>query len=270
VITDPRDLGAAEPVLAPAAARPEADDDQIVPPPAPQEAAAIQIVRGPNIQPPPVQAPLPDSLSGRVLIVVGDDISTGDLSPDGAEVMAFRSNVAAMSRFVFRRLDSDFAARAAREGGGVIVGGSNYGQGSSREHAALAPKFLGVRVVVAKSFARIHRRNLIAQGIVPLTFRDPADYGKAVEGAVWTFPDLRACLQGNDDHCRVRLGETDDAEILELAAGFSRRERDVLLDGGLMAHLRGGGNALGLCFGQSGAADQGSPVTAPIPQETFP
>jgi len=267
VITDPRDLGAAEPLLARPAGRPEADDDQIIPPPPPDVAASISITRGPNIQPPPVQSPLPPTLSGRVLIIVGDDVSTGDLSPDGAEVMALRSNVAAMSRFVLRRLDPEFAARAERERGGVIVAGSNYGQGSSREHAALAPKYLGVSVVVAKSFARIHRRNLIAQGIVPLTFREGADYPKAVPGALWTFPDLRAVLQGQANECRVDLGGSGE---LRLSAAFSRRERDVLLAGGLLAHLRNGGPSLSLCLGQSGAADQGCPVTAPIPQPLFP
>jgi aconitate hydratase len=172
-----------------------------------------------------------------------------------------------MARFVLRRLDSDFASRAEREGGGVIVAGSNYGQGSSREHAALAPKYLGVRVVVAKSFARIHRRNLIAQGIVPLTFREPADYDKAVQGALWTFPELRQELEGGASEVRANLG--DDSELL-LAAPFSAREREVLLAGGLLAQLRNGGRSLSLCLGQSGAADQGSPVTDPIPQALFP
>ncbi|HVV53120.1 MAG TPA: aconitate hydratase [Polyangia bacterium] len=267
VITDPRELGAAEPALAVPPARPRADDDQILAPPPPAESARVAVVRGPNIQPPPVQAPLPDAVSGKVLIVRGDDVSTGDLSPDGAEVMAFRSNVAAMSRFVLRRFDPTFAARAEAETGGIIVAGNNYGQGSSREHAALAPKVLGIRVVVAKSFARIHRRNLIAQGIVPLSFRDPADHQQAVAGARWSFPDLRACLAGGGTECRAVV---EGGGSLALAAPFSRRERDILVAGGLLAHLRDGGASLGLCLGQSGAADQGSPVSAPIPQATSP
>jgi aconitate hydratase len=268
VITDPRELGAAEPALAAAAARPEADDRQIVPPPPASEAAGVEIVRGPNIAPPPQQTPLPDEIEGKVLIVVGDDISTGDLSPDGAEVMAFRSNVAAMSRFVLRRLDPEFAARARRERGGLIVAGSNYGQGSSREHAALAPKYLGIRVVVAKSFARIHRRNLIAQGIVPLVFQSPDDHARAEVGTVWAFPDLRRALEG--DTTTVSAIVSGGGGAIALAAAFSRRERDVLLAGGLLAHLRAGGDGLGLAYGQSGAVDQGAPVTDPIPQATFP
>jgi aconitate hydratase len=267
VITDPRDLGPAEPALAAPATRPQADAGQIIAPPPPEEAAGVQLIRGPNIQPPPVQEPLPDTLSGQVLIVVGDDLSTGDLSPDGAEVMAFRSNIAAMSRFVLRRLDPDFVARAEREKGGLIVAGQNYGQGSSREHAALAPKFLGVRMVIAKSFARIHRRNLIAQGIVPLTFRDAADYDRAAQGALWTFPDLKQALQSGASEVGAVL---PDGGTIALAAPFSEREREVLLAGGLLAQLRNGGGALSLCLGQSGAADQGSPVTDPIPQATFP
>jgi aconitate hydratase len=267
VITDPRDLGEPEALIAAPPARPQADDDQIVAPPPSKEAQAIQVTRGPNIQPPPVQRSLPAALSGPILIVVGDDVSTGDLSPDGAEVMAFRSNVAAMARFVLRRLDPAFATRAAQAGGGIIVAGTNYGQGSSREHAALAPKYLGVRVVVAKSFARIHRRNLIAQGIVPLTFRDLSDYDKAIQGALWSFPDLRQRLESGACDLKAVLG--DGGEIV-LGALFSSRERDVLLAGGLLAHLRDGGKSLSICLGQSGAADQGSPVTDPIPQAQFP
>jgi len=263
VITDPRELGADEPTLAIPPACPEVDDAQIVPPPPPAEAARVQIPRGPNIQPPPVQSPLPDSIRGAVLIVVGDDVSTGDLSPDGAEVMAFRSNVAAMSSFVFRRLDPDFPSRAERLGGGIIVAGSNYGQGSSREHAALAPKFLGVRVVVARSFARIHRRNLIAQGIVPLTFQDPGDHGRATAGAVWSFPGIRAALAGDAPDCDAVVDEQGGR--LRLAAALSRRERDILLAGGLLAHIRGGGGSLSLHLGHSGAVDQGGPVGSPFP-----
>jgi aconitate hydratase len=267
VITDPRDLGPAEPALPLGAARPEADDLQIIGPPPFSVSNSVQLVRGPNIQPPPLQAPLPETIEGTVLIVLGDDVSTGDLSPDGAEVMAYRSNVQAMSRFVLRRFDPSFADRAEQARGGVIVAGSNYGQGSSREHAAMAPKQLGIRAVVAKSFARIHRRNLIAQGIVPLTFENPADCDRAVRGDVWEFPGLRGVLESDSTRASATIATTVS---ISLCAALSRRERDVLLAGGLLAHLRAGGSALSLCLGQSGAADQGSPVTVPIPQATFP
>src|SRR5262249_27563589 len=148
VITDPRELGPAEPSFAPAVYNPAIDDRQILPPAPAEQAATIVVPRGPNIQPPPQQTPLPKMLIGRVVIVVGDDISTGDLSADGAEVMAFRSNVMVMANFVFRRIDPEFATRARGWHGGFIVGGHNYGQGSSREHAALAPKELGVTAVI--------------------------------------------------------------------------------------------------------------------------
>ncbi|MBI4492402.1 MAG: aconitate hydratase [Chloroflexi bacterium] len=264
-ITDPRELGELEPELAPAPANPEADDRHILAPPPPRVAATIQIPRGPNIQPPPPQAPLPASLSGRVLIVVGDDISTGDLSPDGAEVMAFRSNVPLMARFVFRRLDPEFSARAREWGGGFIVAGQNYGQGSSREHAALAPKHLGVRAVIAQSFARIHRRNLIAQGIVPLSFAAEADCALACPGDTWELPGLRAALERGDREVRARIKES--GRELTLLANFSPRERQVLLAGGLLACVRTSRQSMSITLGQSGAADQGSPVTNPVPQE---
>lgn len=234
VITDPRELGEL-PELAPVAARPAVDDRQILSPSAGRAHLQLASKRGPNIQPPPRQEPLPNAIEAHVLIVVGDDISTGDLSPDGAEVMAFRSNVPAMAEFVFRRIDPEFPKRAKQHHGGLIVGGRNYGQGSSREHAALAPKYLGVRVVVAKSFARIHRRNLIAQGIVPLTFANDDDYQKVKRDQVWQFPELRKELEAAKESVTARL---PGGETLQLTAALSARERELLLAGGLLAQLR--------------------------------
>jgi aconitate hydratase len=201
-------------------------------------------------------------LAGRVLIVVGDDISTGDLSPDGAEVMAFRSNVRVMANFVFRRIDPEFATRARGWHGGFIVGGHNYGQGSSREHAALAPKELGVTAVIAKSFARIHRRNLIAQGMVPLTFANEEDYALARAGDTWEIPDIRLALAEGRDEVTVRIVE--QGREFKLHAHFSPRERRVLINGGLLAHVRQGGRLLNAGQVVSGAVDQGSPVTNPV------
>jgi len=235
VITDPRELGRKEPALPAPVNDPRVVADQIVSPPPPEVARDVEIPRGPNIQPPPAQTQLPESLSGPVLIVVGDDVSTGDLSPDGAEVMAFRSNVAAMARFVFRRLDPQFPARAEQSGGGFIVAGSNYGQGSSREHAALAPKHLGVKAVIARSFARIHRRNLIAQGIVPLTFVDPSQQQILFAGQRLELPGIRGALERGEP--RSHLLTPESREIL-VDTTFTAREREVLLAGGLLAHLR--------------------------------
>jgi aconitate hydratase len=265
VITDPRDLGAPEPALAAPTFFAAAEDSQIIPPPSPEAAARVEIQRGPNITAPPPQAPLPSTLTGRILIVVGDDISTGDLSPDGAEVMAFRSNISAMANYVFRRLDPDFAARAREWHGGFIVGGQNYGQGSSREHAVLAPKELGVRAVFAKSFARIHRRNLIAQGIPPLTFANDEDYLRACQGDTWELPNLRTALDEGQVDIQVRLVE--QAQAFTVRANLSARERQMLNNGGMLAHVRLGGQALSAQKAVSAAVDQGSPETNLAPEE---
>jgi aconitate hydratase len=171
-ISDPRELAVPELSERPPA-RPAVVQAHILEPVPAEEAASIEIPRGPNIKPPPHPNELPDMLELRVLIVAPDDISTGDLSPDGATVMAYRSNVPAIAEFTFQHRDKEFPKRAKEWGGGFIVAGDNYGQGSSREHAALAPAQLGVRAVIAKSFARIHRRNLIAQGIVAAPLHGP-------------------------------------------------------------------------------------------------
>jgi aconitate hydratase len=263
-ITDPRALGEL-PALPSPPANPVIDDRQILPPPPPEAAARVEIVRGPNIQPPPPQTPLPESLSGRVLIVLPDDVSTGDLAPDGAIVMAFRSNVAAIATFTLRRFDPHFANRAREWGGGFLVAGHNYGQGSSREHAALAPKYLGVRAVIAKSFARIHRRNLIAQGIPPLTFKDERDTARARQGDTWEIPEIRHALARGAEELLVHCGEMSCT--IPVAARFTPHERDVLLAGGLLAHLRQGGPPLSVHHGRSDLVDQGSPVTNPVPDD---
>src|SRR5437764_366787 len=187
-ITDPREYGDPPRMLDPPPLRPYVDDVHIFPPADPEEAARIEIPRGPNIKPPPGHEPPPDSLEARIATVQPDDISTGDLAPDGVEVMAYRSNIPAIAEFTFRHRDPEFRKRIAEWGRGFIVGGHNYGQGSSREHAAIAPLHLGVKGVFAKSFARIHRRNLIAQGIVAVTFADEADYDRANVGDTWRLP----------------------------------------------------------------------------------
>jgi aconitate hydratase len=259
VITDPRDLGT-EPMLPPASANPEIDDNQILQPPPKEERRAIEITRGPNIKPPPPQTPLPEALQGEVLIAAGDDISTGDLAPDGAVVMALRSNVQAISTFTFRRLDPTFSERAREAGGGFIVAGWNYGQGSSREHAALAPKAVGARAVFARSFARIHRGNLIAQGIVPLTL-EGVDYEAAQQGQMWEMPRIQQELTSGSPTVDVRAG----SRSFQARANLSAREREVLLAGGLLAYLRAGGSPLSVGKAISGAVDQGSPITQPAP-----
>jgi aconitate hydratase len=233
VISDPREL---DPPVLPErpAARPEVVQKNILEPVPEEDTASIQIPRGPNIFPPPEQKSLPDVLAGRVLIVAPDDISTGDLSPDGATVMAYRSNVPAIAEFTFQLRDPEFPRRAHEWGGGFIVAGHNYGQGSSREHAALAPLQLGVRAVIAKSFARIHRRNLIAQGIVPLLFKDENDYDKAGLGQTWRITGLRAIAGGEDD----LETEIEGADSITLTHDLLPREREIVVAGGLIRYLR--------------------------------
>jgi aconitate hydratase len=234
VITDPRELGVLELPERPRA-RPEVVQKHILEPAPAADASGIGVPRGPNIKPPPAQRELPDDLEMRVLIVAPDDISTGDLSPDGATVMAYRSNVPAIAEFTFQHRDKDFPRRAKEWGGGFIVAGHNYGQGSSREHAALAPAQLGVRAVIAKSFARIHRRNLIAQGIVPLLFRDEADYDHAELGQTWRIAGLHAIAQGADE-LDVEIAER--GRTITLTHDLLPREREIVVAGGLIRYLR--------------------------------
>jgi aconitate hydratase len=166
--------------------------------------------------------------------VVEDDISTGDLAPDGVEVMSFRSNVPEIAKFTFRRFDPEYHGKAKESAPGLIVGGHNYGQGSSREHAALAPLHLGIRAVIAKSFARIHRRNLISQGILPLRFEDESDYDRFEQGQTWDLPEIRDRLENGDEVVPLRKGD----EEVTLLAEYSQRERDILLAGGILRQLR--------------------------------
>jgi len=233
LISDPRELSSVDLPPRPEA-RPEVVQKHILEPAPVDEAATIEIPRGPNIKPPPEQKPLPDELQMRVLIVAADDISTGDLSPDGATVMAYRSNVPAIAEFTFQHRDKEFPRRAKDWGGGFIVAGENYGQGSSREHAALAPAQLGVRAVIAKSFARIHRRNLIAQGIVPLLFQDPSDYDKAELGHTWRIAELHSIADGNDE---IPV-ETSEGRSFTLTHDLLPREREIVVAGGLIRYLR--------------------------------
>ena len=233
VITDPRRLEALLPW--PGVQNPErylVDDAGIVVPP--PNGSALEIVTGPNIVPFPEFAPLPDTLDLEVIIRVGDNVSTDTIMPAGNKVLPFRSNIPAISRFVFEQLDPEFAARALACGDGAVVGGLNYGQGSSREHAALAPRFLGIRAKIAKGFARIHRANLINFGILPLTFRDPADYERLKEGERLRISGLRALVEGGATEIPVRYEGGEIVTLLE-ATG---RERQELLAGGTLNFVK--------------------------------
>jgi aconitate hydratase len=237
-IEDPREYGDPPELLPAPELEPYVDDVHIFAPADEQEAERIEVPRGPNIKPPPEHQPLGEALEGRIATVQDDDVSTGDLAPDGVEVMAYRSNVPAIAEFTLRHRDPGFRKRIREWGGGFIVGGHNYGQGSSREHAALAPLQLGVKAVIAKSFARIHRRNLVAQGIVALTFADEDDHGRAEVGQCWRLPRLREELQAGSDTITALIEDSGDE--LALTHDFTPKEREVLVCGGLLEFLRRG------------------------------
>ena len=234
-ITDPRTLGR-PPEIAEAESDPTMSQRQIIAPPESAEARRVEVVRGESIVAPPPGQPVPETIEGRVTIVVGDDISTGDMAPDGAIGMSLWSNIAECATWMFLRQDPEFPERALSWGGGLIVGGHNYGQGSSREVAAIAPLHLGIRAVIAKSFARIHRRNLICQGILPLTFAAEDDYEQVTMGQTWQIPGARHAVAAGLESLSA---EADGAPVpLELS--FSARERRMLLAGGLLELVRQG------------------------------
>jgi aconitate hydratase len=234
VITDPRDLDFAPPKIE--EPDPVADESMLIRPVPPEEAAKVEIWRGPNIKPPPIPPDLPPDLPGRVLIVLPDNISTGSMSPDGVIVMAERSNIAAIAEYCFRKEDPEFVSRAKEWGGGFIVAGDNYGQGSSREHAALAPLQLGVRAVFAKAFHRIHRRNLINNGIIPAIVDDQV-YSKAVLGDEWKLPRIREELESGSETFTLSL---DGGEV-QVRNDLKQHEREQLLAGGLLKYLKSKG-----------------------------
>jgi aconitate hydratase len=235
-IRDPREEGDPPELLEMPELKPYADDRHIFPPAPEEEADSIEIPRGPNIKAPPEHEPLESELSARIATVQPDNVSTGDLAPDGVIVMSYRSNIPAIAEFTLQHRDPEFRKRMKEWGGGFIVGGHNYGQGSSREHAALAPLQLGVRAVFAKSFARIHRRNLVAQGILALTFADEADYDRAQVGQTWTLPNVRRELEDGAEEIVVRIQES--GEELRLTHDFAAKEREILLHGGLLHYLK--------------------------------
>jgi aconitate hydratase len=235
-IRDPREYGDPPALLEMPELKPYVDDRHIFTPAPEDEADEIEIPRGPNIKTPPEHTPLESELSARIATVQPDNISTGDLAPDGVIVMSYRSNIPAIAEFTFQHRDPEFRKRMQEWGTGFIVGGHNYGQGSSREHAALAPLQLGVKAVFAKSFARIHRRNLVAQGILALTFVDESDYDRAKVGDTWTLPAITDELENGADEINVRIEESGDA--FTVAHDFAAKEREILLSGGLLHYLK--------------------------------
>ena len=208
------------------------DDSGIVPPSA--DPSAIEIVRGPNIKPVPVKEPLEDSIKGEVLLKVGDNITTDHIMPAGAKVLPLRSNIPAIAEYVYVNVDDTFAARAKEAGGGIIVGGGNYGQGSSREHAALAPMYLGITAVIVNSFARIHGANLINFGILPLLI-DPEDNDKIEQGDELEINDIHATLDSGEDFKIKNLSKKIEFSV---KCDLSDLEKQVLKAGGRLAFTR--------------------------------
>ena len=204
-------------------------------PPAPaDEAGAVEVLRGPNIRPFPQSKPFSDALTAELVLKVGDNITTDHIMPAGAKILPYRSNIPKLSEFCFTVCDPTFPARAKAAGDGIIVGGSNYGQGSSREHAALVPMYLGIRCVVAKSFARIHVANLINAGILPLTFADPADYDALAQGAHLRIDNIRAGMAAGS----LTLTDTATGKAYPVVCSLTERQQAILLAGGLLNYTK--------------------------------
>jgi len=233
-LTDPRDLGEA-----PTVEMPEhftINDNMIEPPAAPEEAASIEVLRGPNIKPFPKTEPLPESITAKAVLKVGDNITTDHIMPAGAKILPYRSNIPHLSQFCFGVCDESFPERIKAEGKGIIIGGANYGQGSSREHAALVPLYLGVKAVITKSFARIHVANLVNAGILPFTFANETDYDRIDQMDQLELADIRTAMENNTSVVLKNLTKNEEYPLD--ASHLSARQRAMLLCGGLLDYTR--------------------------------
>ena len=233
VLTDPRTLGDYETIPLPEQFL--LNDNMILPPAPESEMDQVEIQRGPNIKPFPTTQPLPESIEKKAILKVGDNITTDHIMPAGSKILPFRSNIPKISQFCFTVCDPDFPARCQKEGGGIIIGGSNYGQGSSREHAALAPLYLGVKAVAAKSYARIHCANLANAGLIPLQFNDEADYDKIDQMDDLSLPHIRQELEAGTD---VTMIDKTKGITIRLTALLSQRQRAMVLAGGLLNYTK--------------------------------
>ena len=230
-ITDPRTLGAYEEIEMPDAFK--IDDSAVLMPATPEEAKSVEVLRGPNIKPFPETKKLENRIEANLTLKVGDNITTDHIMPAGAKILPYRSNIPYLSKFCFAVCDESFAQRALEAKNSIIVGGSNYGQGSSREHAALVPLYLGVKAVVAKSFARIHAANLINAGILPLTFENPDDYDKCVQN---TTLSLENVFEGMEKGRIILKSGNDEIPVV---CSYTKRQIDILKAGGLLAYTKG-------------------------------
>lgn len=231
-LTDPRDLGMEYPPVE----MPDkflVNDNMIVAPA--EDGSKVEVLRGPNIKPLPVNKELPDSVAGKVLLKVADNITTDHIMPAGAKVLPKRSNIPAIAEHVFEGVDPSFACRAKENNGGFVVGGQNYGQGSSREHAALAPMYLGVKAVIAQSFARIHRANLVNFGIIPLTFVNPEDYSAIEAGDELVIENARGSIMSCPE---LTVSNLTKGTAFKVTHGLSGRQIDIILAGGLLNYTK--------------------------------
>ncbi len=233
VITDPRDLS--KEMAYPRIQDPSEyliDPSAVIPPP--PELGTTEVVRGPNIKPLPQMDPLPETLEAQVVIKVKDNISTDTIMPAGSKVLPLRSNIEAISEFVYYQVNADFHTECKEKGNVAVIGGENYGQGSSREHAALAPRYLGVRVKIVKSFARIHKANLCNFGILPLVFKEAGDFDRLEKGAQLVFPKVRRLVEEGSREIPVEVDGHPMVTLLEV----SDRQRKQLLAGGALNFVK--------------------------------
>lgn len=231
-ITDPMTLGEMPEITLPESYK--IDDSSVLSPADAKDAQRVEVLRGPNIKPFPDGKAVTDSLKATAVLKVGDNITTDHIMPAGAKILPYRSNIPFLSQFCFQVCDPDFPNRAKAAGDGIIIGGSNYGQGSSREHAALVPMYLGIRCVIAKSFARIHAANLINAGILPLTFADPADYDALEQGCRLSFEGVFAGMEQG----KVTAVDVDSGKEIALLCAFTERQRAILKSGGLLNYTK--------------------------------
>ena len=233
VLSDPRELG--EPLHIEMPEKFVVNDNMIEIPASPEEADKVEVLYGPNIKPFPTTEKLPENITAKAILKVGDDITTDHIMPAGAKILPYRSNIPYLSQFCFAVCDKTFAERCKAEGKGIIIGGANYGQGSSREHAALVPLYLGIKAVITKSFARIHCANLINAGILPLNFENEADYDKISQGDELSLPNIKEEIEA----CKpVVLKNLTTGESYELKYDLSKRQKDIILAGGLLNYTR--------------------------------
>ena len=233
VLSDPRELG--EPLHIEMPEKFVVNDNMIEMPASSEEADKVEVLYGPNIKPFPTTEKLPESITAKAILKVGDDITTDHIMPAGAKILPYRSNIPYLSQFCFAVCDKTFAERCKAEGKGIIIGGANYGQGSSREHAALVPLYLGIKAVITKSFARIHCANLINAGILPLNFENEADYDKISQGDELSLPNIKEEIEAGKP---VVLKNLTTGESYELKYDLSKRQKDIILAGGLLNYTR--------------------------------